>query len=72
VSTESGSESGAESQRRASGAECNTSYIYYIYRIYIYIYILYCYVLDMQFVLINLCHMYVVASIVTESDYFNL
>jgi hypothetical protein len=36
------------------------------------IYILYCNVLDMQCVLINLCHMYVVVSIVTESDYVNV
>jgi hypothetical protein len=68
VSTESGAESGAESERRASGAECSTSCIYYIYCIYI----LYCNVLDMQCVLINLCHMYVVVSIVTESDYYNV
>jgi hypothetical protein len=68
VSTESGAESGAESERRASGAECSTSCIYYIYRIYI----LYCNVLDLQCVLINLCHMYVVVSIVTESDYSNV
>jgi hypothetical protein len=70
VNTESGAESGAESQRRASGAECSTSCINYIYRMHIYI--LYCNVLDMQHVLINLCHMYVVVSIVTESDYFNV
>jgi hypothetical protein len=43
-----------------------------IYNAYIYIYILYCNILDMQCVLINLCHMYVVVSIVTESNYFNV
>jgi hypothetical protein len=68
VSTESGAESGAESERRASGAECSMSCIYYMYRIYI----LYYNVLDMQCALTNLCHMYVVVTIVTESDYFNV
>jgi hypothetical protein len=74
---DNGAESGAESEQRASGerAESERSGMYYVLHLlyipYICIYILYCNVLDMQCVLINLCHMYVVVSIVTEKVYFN-
>lgn len=58
-------------ERRASGEPAERNVVRPAFIIYT-VYILYCNVLDMQCVLINLCHMYVVVSIVTESDYFNV
>jgi hypothetical protein len=60
-------------ERRASREPAERNVVRPAFIIYTaYIYIQYCNVLDMHCVLINLCHTYVVVSIVTESDYVNV
>jgi hypothetical protein len=67
--SEHGERSGVRSGEPAERNVVRPAFI--IYTVYT-VYILYCNVLDMQCVLINLCHMYVVVSLVTESDYSNV
>jgi hypothetical protein len=66
--SEHGERSGVRSGEPAERNVVRPAFIIYS----AYIYILYYYILDMHCVLINLCHMYVVVSIVTESDYFSV
>jgi hypothetical protein len=64
--SEHGERSGVRSGEPAERNVVRPAFIIYT------VYILYCNVLDMQCVLISLCHTYVVVSIVTESVYFHV